>query len=274
MQVLYLHKRGIPVSAATSALVIRFFCFQVMLSVIGAVLWIRNSAFVAENVGGNMWILVVGFIYNTGMVTSLLVVAANRRLVNWLVRSVVRLGIKLHLVHGDPEEKVAKAKASADSFHDNIVRLLKQPVSFVVQLLIGGVQLLSIMTIIWCVYKGLGLSGESYEHLITLHVAEYLSAAYIPLPGASGAQEGVFSLYFGVVFPDEFKLAGMLLWRFFTYYGPMLLGAVVTVAYALVSGKGKKPAEAIRSFTEQSQADAEQLEQIRKDEELRRSSQA
>lgn len=240
MQIMYLHRRGIPVSAATSALVIRFFCFQAMLSVIGAFLWIRNEAFLAQNIGGSMWILIIGFIYNTGMVTGVLLIAANRRLVSWMVRSVVRLGVKMHIVRGNAEAKIASAEASVESFHTNIVQMLRRPLDFLVQLIIGGAQLIAIMTVIWCVYRGLGLAGESYEHLISLNVAEYLSAAYMPLPGASGAQEGVFSLYFGLVFPEGYMLAAMLLWRFFTYYGPMLLGAALTVISASFSSHGKK----------------------------------
>ena len=53
-------------------------------------------------------------------------------------------------------------------------------------------------------------------------------AAYTPLPGASGAQEGVFSLYFQSLLPGDLMLSGLLAWRFITYYLVLIVGFFVT----------------------------------------------
>ena len=75
---------------------------------------------------------------------------------------------------------------------------------------------------------------------MALGVMLYTSAAYTPLPGASGAQEGVFALYFANIFPDGIRLMALLLWRFFTYYLALIVGAVTTVVQGFQSGE-KKP---------------------------------
>ena len=45
-----------------------------------------------------------------------------------------------------------------------------------------------------------------------------MSASYTPLPGASGAQEGGFVVYFGKIFLNGTIGMALLTWRFFTFY--------------------------------------------------------
>lgn len=64
---------------------------------------------------------------------------------------------------------------------------------------------------------------------LTLAVCCMFSACVYAAPGASGAQEGIFALYFSGLFPDGIRLMALLLWRFFTYYITLILGAITTV---------------------------------------------
>ena len=52
----------------------------------------------------------------------------------------------------------------------------------------------------------------------------FISASYTPLPGASGAQEGGFLLYFNGIFTEGTIGLALLVWRFFTYYIFLLIG--------------------------------------------------
>ncbi len=239
MQIYYLHKQGIPTGIATSALVVRFISFQAMLSIIGTVLWIAYGPFVAENLEGAKWLLIVGYVYNTLMVTLLIAVVFCRPVIQWGIGLAVRIGAKLRLLK-KPEESKARWLQAAQTFHDSVHLIVKKPLQVLVQLLFGGLQLMLLMSVIWFVYCGLGLKGATYGQLTTLSVMEYLSAAYAPMPGASGAQEGVFSLYFSHVFPDGVRFAALLLWRFFTYYFSLLVGGLVVLAVGLRSGKSLK----------------------------------
>ena len=236
MQIYYLHERGIPTGVATSALVVRFISFQAMLSVIGTVMWIAYGPFIAEHLGGNIWILIVGYTYNTLMITLLIVIVLRRSVINWLVNLVVKIGSRLRLIK-QPESTQQRWLHAASTFHDSLQLIIHKPGQLAVQFLLGGAQLVFLMSVIWFVYCGLGLSGMTWGQLTSLSVMEYLSAAYAPLPGASGATEGVFSLYFNSVFPGGNLLAALLLWRFFTYYFSLILGAVTVTVGGIRSGK-------------------------------------
>ena len=239
MQIYYLHKRGVPVGTGTSALVVRFFSFQFMLSVIATVLWIAHGPYIAEHVGSSMWIMIIGYVYNAVMVSFVVLVSVKKSIVGKVMGFIIRVGHKLHLIR-NPEETRVKWLDVLDTFHDGIMVMKRRPLDFLIQIALGGLQLMSLMTVIWFVYRGLGLSGAGYGELVAVDVMEYISAAYMPLPGASGAQEGVFSIYFGRIFPGDLTLAALLTWRFFTYYISLIVGAVVTVGYGIATGTRKK----------------------------------
>ncbi|MBQ8161889.1 MAG: flippase-like domain-containing protein [Clostridia bacterium] len=235
MQIYYLHQEKVPTAVATSAICMRFFCFQVMLSIVCAVLWVRNAGFVEQQVGSIHWILVMGFVYNTVMVAGLATLALSSKAIKRLIAWGVRIGAKFHWIK-KPEDQQKKLEEAVDTFHDSLMTYRNRPLDFAVQLLIGGLQLICLMSVIYIIYLGLGLHDHSYEQLVTMNVMEFISAAYAPMPGASGAQEGVFSIYFNGIFPDNLGLGAMLLWRFFTYYISLIIGVIALAIHGFRSG--------------------------------------
>ena len=209
-----------------------------MLAVYSTVLWIAYGSYVAACVGSNMWILIVGYVYNMFSVSLVVLMAINKRLVWAIIKLLVRIGAKFRLCK-HPEATLTKWEDVLDTFHSSVMSLREHPGELVVQLLIGGAQLIALMTVTFFIYKGFELAGASYGQIITMAMLLYVSAAYTPLPGASGAQEGVFALYFANIFPSGIRLMALLLWRFFTYYISRIIGAIVTIAKGFHPDKQK-----------------------------------
>lgn len=264
LQVYYLHKRGVPVGLASSAMVVRFFSFQFMLAVIGTVMWIANRTYVAQQVGGNMWFLVLGFTYNAVMVCLLVLITLKRGIVGKLIDLCVRIGIRLHLIKR-PEESRKRAEKSVDAFHESVHILVSRPRDLVIQMLIGGAQLMFLMSILYFIYLGLHQTGSNYGQIVTMDIMEYFSAAWMPMPGASGAQEVTFSLYFGGIFAENVRLVALLMWRFFTYYLSLIVGFVVLLIYSFRPGadpvKERKLAEQAQHHANAG-ADAADIEKL------------
>ena len=236
MQVYHLHQRQVPIAIGTSALAVKYFCFHIMLMVFSTALWIAHGPFIQQQVGGSMWILIFGYTYNAVSVLAVMLIAINKNWVRAIIRFVLKWGVKLRLCK-DPAAARVKLEEGLDSFHASIMLLARHPVDFAVQMALGGLQLLSQMIVIYLLYQGFQLTGHSYSQLTALALLLYVSAAYTPLPGASGAQEGIFALYFSQVFPDGVRFMALLLWRFFTYYISLIIGAVATVWQGVREGK-------------------------------------
>ena len=242
MQIHHLSKKGISVGAGTSAVISHFIAQQVMLTMLITLAGIRYYGFALSNVGSYWPILAFGYIYNAVMVTGVMLLCFSRRSVLWLVNIGVGVAAKLHLTK-DAEALKQKWLQTADTFSGSMQQLKAHPKEIVKQLVFGAMQLLMLMSILYFVYTALGLTGAVYGQILMMALCQHISAAYMPMPGASGAQEGVFSLYFGQLIPGSSCLAVMLIWRFMTYYLGLLLGAGVIMADAKREGTIKAKRE-------------------------------
>ena len=61
----------------------------------------------------------------------------------------------------------------------------------------------------------------------------------VPLPGAAGASEGGFLLFFSPFFGAATAVA-MLIWRFLTYYLMLIVGSLIVVFDEVISLKRSK----------------------------------
>lgn len=239
MQMYCLSKYGVPVGVSGSAMAVKFVVFQSVLLVTGAVLWLFNGSFVREYIGGSEWFVLLGYLANFCTIGLVILVAISQKAVRWIIERCIRIGVKLHICK-DPESSREKWENHCMSFLGSVQQVTKRPMDLVVQCLIALGQLMSLMIVIIVVYHALGLSGVSTIQLITLGVLLYIGASYVPLPGASGAQEGGFATIFRLVFPDAQRFVALLIWRFTTYYLSVLVGAVVTTVENIAGMRGGK----------------------------------
>ena len=245
MQVFALKKRGIPAGISSSGLAVKFFTFQTALLSLGGLLWALNPAVVqacVDRVG--LWFVILGFLLNGLSVVAVLMLAINKNIVRGILTLAIRIGSWLHLVK-DVARTASKADAAMEDFHASVDMLTHHPIRLFYLYLLSCLQVLGLMSIVYCVYRALGLDGMSYFDILTLQFLLYIGASFTPLPGASGAQEGGFLLIFGNVFPAASMFGAQLLWRFFTYYFTLIigLGAVIIDSAGSFRAGRKRPPE-------------------------------
>ena len=228
MQVYYLSKRKIPVPISTSALSIKFLALQIMLVIITSALWFFNRDFVNAQLPKVKWFIYIGYGINFLSIPLILLVALHRHLVQAIILFFVRILVKLHLIKR-PEERIVRIEAGMDMYHMSILRLMKYPKRIIGQLLFAGLSLLSVMSIPISVYHAFSLNGEHWYNLLTVSFLLFVSASYTPLPGASGAQEGGFLIFFAGLFTQGTIGLALLVWRFFSYYLFLLVGALISI---------------------------------------------
>lgn len=226
MQVNSLHKAGVPVGNGTTTVTVRLIANQFMVSVLSLVFLLLNRPFVLRQLGGAIWAVRIGWVINFSVVPLVLLAAFRRSLVRKLASWLIALLAKIHLVK-DRDAAMAKTAGVLDTYHEAIHDLLCSPGHLLVQCLCSAVSLLALTGSIIFVYHALGLSGTSWDKLLTLGLLLFVSASYTPLPGASGAQEGGFMCYFNLIFPGGTKSLALLIWRFFTYYLFLFTGVIM-----------------------------------------------
>lgn len=240
MQVYYMNKAGVPVGVGSSAVSLRLFCNQLMVVAVGGALWLLNANFVNAHLSGMRWAIIIGFLINFAAVPLVLLAALHRTLVQAVLFFLIRVGAKLRLIK-DANAAQMRVNRVLDSYHSSILRLGRHPGQILTQMLLAGLSMLSLMAVPIFVYRAFGLTGTPWYHLLTASYLLYISASYTPLPGASGAQEGGFLVFFRGLFTSGTVSLALLVWRFITYYSFIIVGALVTVCHNLRRKGGRDP---------------------------------
>lgn len=242
MQVFCLKKRNVPTGITTSCLAVKFFTFQTALLSLGALMWATHPEVVQSCIERGRWIIMTGFLLNGLSVVAVILLAINKNIVRWILTLAIRAGRFLHLVK-DVGRTTSRADAAMNDFHASVDMLTHHPLKLLGLYFLSCIQVLGLMSISYCVYRSLGQSALSYPDILTLQFLLYIAASFTPLPGASGAQEGGFYIFFQGVFPAEQLVGALLLWRFFTYYFTLIIGfgaVMVDSAGSMIKHKSKK----------------------------------
>ena len=116
--------------------------------------------------------------------------------------------------------------------------MVHSPKEIFLQMLCSGISILGLTGSVVFAYYAFGQSGTPWIRVLTLSCLLFVSASYTPLPGASGAQEGGFLLYFRGIFKDGTIGLGLLIWRFFTYYLFLIVGVFMVIVEKVLLKKG------------------------------------
>ncbi len=225
MQIHHLHTSGIPAGVGGSAVAVSFISWHLMRVVLMTVFGIAYWDFVAENLGSYWPFFFVGYAYNIVLIIFWLLFCFTKKPVAWIVRVVAKIVEKFHFSK-NPEKLTASMVHTADRFHSSMKELKKYKGEIFIQILLGTTNVICLTSIMYFAYRGVGLQGASYGQVTVMSLAQYTSAAYMPTPGAAGAQEGIYGLYFGKMMQGASLLAVMMIWRFFSFYLGLILGAV------------------------------------------------
>ena len=222
MQVNSLRKAGIPVGYGTMAVTIRFLTNQFVISMMSLVLFLLNKDFVYRTLQGVIWVVRIGWLINFAAV-PLVILATWKR--NWIQ------SIAGWLIHGFSKIRLIRNRDDAVA---KVTEELKRPGQITIQFLCSFISLLAMTATIIFVYHAFGQHGVPWYRILTLSCLLYVSASYTPLPGASGAQEGGFMVYFARVFLNGTIGMALLTWRFFTFYIFLIVGVGMVVLEKII----------------------------------------
>lgn len=239
MQVNSMRKAGIPVGYGTMACTIRFICNQFVIVAVSLVLWIMNREFINQQLGGVIWVVRIGWLINFASVPLVIMAAFQRKLIQKIANGIIRFGKKIRIVKNE-EAAIAVVTDVLDTYHTALRDLLHSPGQILLQILCAAISIFGLIGSILFVYHAFGLTGTPWYRLLTISFLLFVSASYTPLPGASGAQEGGFLVFYRGIFPSDLIGLALLVWRFFTYYLFLIIGAFTVVLEKIIVSREKK----------------------------------
>jgi len=139
----------------------------------------------------------------------------------------VRVLAKIKIVK-NPEKTMEKVESELQNFYENFKFLKSNTWLVAKSCLFSALQLTFHFSIAFMLYKAFGLPGNDLFAMISAQAFIQLVSSFVPLPGAMGAAEGSFFLFFQMFFPGSLINIAMVFWRLLTFYLPIVVGSLFT----------------------------------------------
>lgn len=238
MQVFWLRRMNVPVSLGTASVCVKFLGFQASFLAMGAVMGLAHWGALSGYMEGLRWLVGLGFVINSGLIAAVLLTIPKSRAVDRMIRWLVRMGERFRLVK-DGNRALEDFLSMLRDYREALLQMLRKPLDAAAVLGLSLLQVAAYMAVIVCLYRAFGLAGADPAELLTVQLMLFIAAAFVPLPGAAGAQEGGFCVFFRGIFPETELIAAMVCWRFFSYYLLMFMGLAMMVPAKLRMQKEK-----------------------------------
>lgn len=224
-QIAFMNKRGVEYGEATALFVSRFIVYQVVITFLGVLGVYTAHDILSRNITKFALLAFFGFTLNGAVLFFLLIFSINRNLVEWLVKMLIRPLAFLKLVKNQTEA-VEKTLNQIELFHNCMIRSMSNLSLLSFAFLATLCQMIARVSVTYFVARAVHIDC-SYVNTIMFQLVLFLVVSLIPTPGAMGASESGYVLFFSFLFGPQ-TVATLLLWRFFTYYVNIIVGGLTT----------------------------------------------
>lgn len=225
-QIAFMARKRLSAGKASAMLMSRFVAYQIVVTVFGVIGLFSAYSFVSKEISNLAFLAIFGFILNSGVLFFIIMFSISARTTEKIVRFFLFLLARFRIIK-NPEEKTEKILLEVSRFNKSMKKFFETPKTFLLALTLAFLQMIAVISVPYFAARSLGIA-VNYLQLISVQLVLFLVASMIPIPGASGASEGGFMLFFTPLFGAK-TAAVMLLWRFFTYYMNILFGGFLTI---------------------------------------------
>lgn len=232
MQVVYMRREGIPVGTSTSIVTVKFIVYELSLCLLYIIAMIVKGSFFYENYHHIFWLTTAGFILNLLAVAFISMVMLNRSFTEKFVHGFIHFLSKIKIIRKE-EKRTSKIDTLIDDFFISSTYIKNDIKHFFISIIISVINLAFLFAIPYFIYRAFGLTNESFILIFTLQAFLFLAVSFVPLPGAAGASEGGFYIFFSKFFGSIPIFMPMIIWRFLTYYLILVVGSIFVVTAEL-----------------------------------------
>lgn len=229
MQAYYYARFGLPAHISLPMLLCRFIVYQLTMTIYAVIVLILRFNYFTADMRPMMYLVAIGFIGGFFLIAMLFALAFAKgpimKIARWAIKLVGKIGILK-----EPDKTLASVEKSLEEGYVGIRFLLKDPALLIKVSLVTFVQLTVYFSMSWVIFAGFGLENNDYFTVISCQAFVYLISSFVPLPGAIGAAEASYIAFFNYVYGDPSMVAlSTFVWRFFTFYLPIVLGMILTL---------------------------------------------
>jgi len=228
MQSYFMIRRGAQLSESMSALLTKFIVYQITLTAYCLVTLILRFSFFVNAVQHLMVLVLIGFAVSASVTAFLIGAAFFKKGLTGTVNFIIGGLAKIRIVK-NPDARRKAAGIEIEKFSALFRQMSKNKPMLLKLSLITVVQLTANFLIGNIIYLSFGLSGADTLTLLACQAFVAMISSFAPTPGAIGAAEGSFALFFSLFFPNKLVSLAVVLWRLITFYLPIIIGLLFTI---------------------------------------------
>lgn len=226
-------KQGIAYQESASILWADFIIYQSVMMIYVTILFFLKFNYFLDLIGPWFLGIVVGYLINLFVISVLWTMALLPKLYVFLSQKVVVLLAKIRIVK-DKEKTLESWERQVQGFTQEIKRMQKDKKMIVkcvfLSIIRMTIQFSLPFVIMYCI--GVDIGADFFVDSLALSSFVLMSNAFIPLPGASGGTEVVFTSLFTPMVKESALASGvMVLWRFSTFHFLLIVGAILFIGF-------------------------------------------
>lgn len=236
MQAYELTKTGKRVSDSLSAAAIKFIITQTALVVTTLIVVVIEFEFFAQLMQDYVWIAVLGFVVNILAILVVLLAGIKKKLITFFTTPIIKILGKIKIFK-NPEQTIEKLDKSIDHFKEQFMFIKSEKKMVVKMFIIAAVQSIAYYSITYMVYRAFGNQGVTFWQIIPTQAFLLLIMTFIPTPGSGLGAEGGFYMLFNSIFKNGTINMSILFWRLYTFYLPIIVGALFLIPKKVKKGR-------------------------------------
>ena len=237
-QVVAMKKDGIPGAVSVPVLMLVTITYKLVLVIYGAGVFLLRPRGIMEALTPVMGWCILGLCLNVGFITLYVLLmlwpGAMLRMLDGVFR-----GLGKWMKPERAEDRRQRARAWILSYGDAADCLRHHGTRLVRVTVLSVLQRTLLFLVTYAALRSFGLGQGMLIQTVVLQAMISMSTDLLPLPGGMGASETMFLRIFPALCGESFLLPVLLVSRGISYYGQLILSALVTALSPWLFGRAK-----------------------------------
>lgn len=232
VQIYVYKKQKVDVGDAVSILWMDFIIYQATMVISVFLLLLFNLSTFHDHHRELFSLVIIGFIVNSIIIVGFWAITRFSKVYTWISTKGIEIGHKLKLIK-DKEKTLDKLNKAIERFESETVKFKKHKKLIIEVILINIVRvtIYYAFPFLCALALRIPISIDMLAEVMTLTACVSMINTFIPIPGASGGTEVTFVLMFATIMGQANATSMMLVWRFFSYYFIMIIGAIAFILF-------------------------------------------
>ena len=211
-----------------SILAMKFIIAQIALIFFTLLVVIFQFDFFLNLFKDYVWIAISGFVINIIAIIVTILIGIKPRIITFIVNPIINFLGKIKILRKS-DEKIEKLNNGIINFNNQFKKMNTQKLVVFKVFIFSILQSFAYYSITYMVYRAFGNSGINFWQIIPAQAFLLLIMTFVPTPGSGVGAEGGFLLLFSSIFEKGTINMSVLFWRLYTFYLPIIIGALFLI---------------------------------------------